>query len=562
MKKPCKQCSVQFEITQDDLAFYDKVSPVFNGVKYQIPEPSLCPDCRQQRRLTFRNERKLYKRQCDGTGNNMVSVFPEESSFTVYNPSYWHSDKWNPLTFGLEVDFQKSFLDQFQVLWMIVPQIGRSVEGNENCDFVNQAGWNKNCYLIFESSENELVFYSEHVNKSISSFDCSYSNTCELCYECFDCLDCYHSCFLQSCQNCSDSWFLKNCIGCKNCFGSVNLRNKEYYFLNQQLSKEEYLKKVESLQLDSEKKIQQWKKEFCDFSKKFPEKYVHGFQNESSTGDYLKYTQNCYDCYNLWNSQDCRFCSDAGVLRDCYDVTVFGIVRGAVFSYDNHEIGDGCQEILFSDKILTSSNVMYCHSIWNSEHLFGCIGLKHKKYCILNKQYTKEEYEELVPKIIQHMKATGEWGEFFPVELSPFAYNETVANEYFPLTKEEVESRAWNWKEEIDEIPNVTKKIPAERLPDAITEIPDDILNWAIICERSKRPFKIIPQELKFYREQNLPIPHLHPDERHKNRMALRNPRKLWTRNCDKCAKEIKTTYSPERPETVYCEECYLGEVY
>jgi hypothetical protein len=44
-----------------------------------------------------------------------------------------------------------------------------------------------------------------------------------------------------------------------------------------------------------------------------------------------------------------------------------------------------------------------------------------KEYCILNKQYTKEEYEILVPKIIEHMKtfpsphgrgARGEGGEW------------------------------------------------------------------------------------------------------------------------------------------------------
>jgi len=42
----------------------------------------------------------------------------------------------------------------------------------------------------------------------------------------------------------------------------------------------------------------------------------------------------------------------------------------------------------------------------------------------------------------------------------------------------------------------------------------------------------------------------------------LKNPRKLYIRNCDKCGKEMKTTYAPERPEIVYCENCYNKEVY
>jgi len=200
--------------------------------------------------------------------------------------------------------------------------------------------------------------------------------------------------------------------------------------------------------------------------------------------------------------------------------------------------------------------------------------MRHGQYCILNKQYTKEEYERLVPQIIEHMRkdnsggamnrgeASGSWGEFFPVSLSPFAYNETVAQEYFPLTKEEILKRGWKWREERDEMPKVSKVIPAEKLPDSIDDVPDDILNWAIECEATKRPFKIIKQELDFYRNMKLPIPHFHPDERHRRRMALRNPRKLWTRSCMKCGKGMETTYQPSRPEIVYCEECYLTEVY
>jgi hypothetical protein len=200
-----------------------------------------------------------------------------------------------------------------------------------------------------------------------------------------------------------------------------------------------------------------------------------------------------------------------------------------------------------------------CHS---SKNLFACAGLRTSEYCILNKQYTKEEYERLVPKIIEKMRAAGEWGEFFPVFMSPFAYNETVAQEYFPLTKEEVLQRGWKWREQVDELPKVEKIISASQLPDSIDDVPDDILNWAVECEATKRPFRIIKQELDFYRQMRLPTPRLHPDERHRRRMALRNPRKLWKRQCMKCQIPIETTYAPDRPEIVYCEACFLKEVY
>jgi formylmethanofuran dehydrogenase subunit E len=45
------------------------------------------------------------------------------------------------------------------------------------------------------------------------------------------------------------------------------------------------------------------------------------------------------------------------------------------------------------------------------------------------------------------------------------------------------------------------------------------------------------------------------------SRNKLRNPRKLFNRKCDKCGKEIKSTYSQNRGEIIYCEECYNGEM-
>ena len=208
---------------------------------------------------------------------------------------------------------------------------------------------------------------------------------------------------------------------------------------------------------------------------------------------------------------------------------------------------------MYSDILL--SNASYC---------FGCIGLhNNEQYCILNKQYTKEEYETLVPRIIEKMRKDGEYGEFFPSSLSPFGYNETVAQEYYPLTKSEaIKDGVFSWSDYESPFPTVEKIIPGSKLPDSIESIPDDILNWAIECEVTKKPFRIIKQELEFYRKHNLPIPRRHPDQRYLDRMSLRNPRKLFERKCDKCGKDMITTYAPERTEMVYCEECYNKVIY
>ncbi|MBU0626692.1 hypothetical protein KKH82_04665 [Patescibacteria group bacterium] len=74
----------------------------------------------------------------------------------------------------------------------------------------------------------------------------------------------------------------------------------------------------------------------------------------------------------------------------------------------------------------------------------------------------------------------------------------------------------------------------AKNLPN-IKEVTDEILGQAIVCEVTGRPFRVIRSELEYYRNNQIDLPRRHPDQRHYDRMALRNPRKLFDRKCDKC---------------------------
>lgn len=152
-----------------------------------------------------------------------------------------------------------------------------------------------------------------------------------------------------------------------------------------------------------------------------------------------------------------------------------------------------------------------------------------------------------------------EWGEFFPIALSPFGYNETVAQEYYPLNKTQALQLNAAWKE--DDVSNQYQGVKVE-VPQHIENVSDEITKQILTCEQCLKNYRIINQELKFYRQQNLPIPLLCPDCRHKRRMGLRNPRKLWERKCTKCSTTIKSSYSSERPEKIYCEQCYQETIY
>jgi hypothetical protein len=261
--------------------------------------------------------------------------------------------------------------------------------------------------------------------------------------------------------------------------------------------------------------------------------------------------------------------------KDCYDVN--GGLNNELI-YENSLAADGNYFTKFFSHCKGNKNCDFLHLCINCSDCFGCVSLNSKQYCILNKQYTKEAYEELVPKIIQHMSdmpyidskgRVYKYGEFFPSELSPFCYNETIAQEYFPLTKEQALEQGYKWKDKEERNYNID--IHGDAIPDSIKDIPDtDILNKVIECnhkgtcnQQCTEAFKIIPEELSFYRRMNLPLPRLCPNCRHYERLSQRNPMKLWHRSCMKegCTNEFETSYSPKRPEIVYCERCYQSEV-
>jgi len=554
--KTCTHCWVSFPITDKDIEFYDKVSPIFGGVKYTIPTPTLCPDCRNQRRLSFRNERNLYRRKCEATGKSIISIYSPDKPYKVYEQSEWWSDKWDALEYGKNFDFSRGFFEQFEELWLHIPKLQILVSLCENSDYTNGSAYNKNCYLIFASDHNEECYYSDNIYRCNNVFDSSDLNDCNICYECIGSTKCNNCYYLFDCHDCNDMMFCFDCKNCNNCFLSSNLRNKKFYFKNKEYSEEEYLKKIEKYKSKSNAQIFE---ELIQIKNNSIHLSFHGIGNENCLWDYISNCKNSRDIYSANNLEDCKHIINGNWAKDCQDWYV--VVDNSSLVYE------GVSIVLLNKWAFNfwcwnwSSDIYYSDHCQTSHNLFGCIWLSNKSYCIFNKQYTREEYEALVPKIIEHMKSTWEWGEFFPSSISPFGYNETVASEYYPLGRDVAVQRLYKWSDYENPRPDVSKIIPASKLPDDITKIPDDILNWAIECEVTGKPFRIIKQELEFYRKHNLPIPRRHPDQRHLDRMALRNPRKLFERKCDKCGMEIQTTYSPERPEIVYCENCYNKEI-
>ena len=172
MQQTCRQCSAGFEITDEDLSFYDKVSPVFNGKKELIPPPTHCPDCREQRRLSYCNERNFYSTTCGLCHKRILTEHPTSSGLTIYCRECWNGDGWDPFTYGRDVDFSRPFFDQLRELRQVVPVQNLLVEGTLiNADYIHYAGYAKNCYLIMHADFCEDCYYGYGFKHTTSFVD-------------------------------------------------------------------------------------------------------------------------------------------------------------------------------------------------------------------------------------------------------------------------------------------------------------------------------------------------------------------------------------------------------
>lgn len=553
-----------FEVSETDLAFYARVSTVVGGQQLLIPPPTLSPDERQRRRLAFRNERFLYRTTCAITGRSVVSAYSPDLNLKVCGKDAWLD--LDNCQFGRPFDFQRPFFEQFAELHRDTFKCSVIQDGEMvNSEFTHFAGWLKNCYLMLDAGKCEDCMYGVFTAYCRDSIDCLHTFHSELCNNCIQVDNCYELLFSRYSSNCNHSAYLDNCIGCSHCLCCTNLRNKKYYAFNKPIGKEAFTKLWKETFQGSFRKQSEIQQRFEALLLASPRRAVRHINCETVSGDELTRCQNVLDSYNCTDCRDCRFCYDLHMqVNDCYDVATFG--ESLQYCYELAACGGakGKSEVsncFFSTYIFYGGyNILYsmnCHE--NSQNLFGCCDLRRKQFCILNKQYTKEEYEALVPKIVEHMRSTGEFGEFFPMEISPFGYNQSLAQEFYPLSQEEVRSRGLKWSDYESPPPALPNTIAAADLPDEnAARTTEEILKTAILCQRSNRPFRVTEKELAYYQQYGVALPRLHPEERQKVRRNSLNGRQLHKRKCDASGASIFSTYPADTQHLVYSEEEFL----
>ena len=546
--KVCKQCDVRFDIAPNEQALYGKIG---------IPIPSKCFKCRMQHLLAFWIFGKFRKGKSDLSGKDFITILPAKTRYPIYTSHEWFSDEWDPMTYGVEYDSSRRFFDQFEDLQRQVPRPHQTGKNNLDCDWSDDVWDSKNCYLSRAMLGCENLSYSYRNINVKDSLDITYCYNIDKSYDITFCFKSHRLRNSLNSRDCVNSSFLFDCRNVQDSFMCWNLRNKQYHFFNEPYSKEEYLKKTKEYNLGSRKVIEELRNKFNEILR---DKVVHranfNVRSDNSTGNYLTNCNRCYNIFHWEDSEDCYNSIRGFKTKNCIDMAGSG--EAELCGYGTMAFPGG-HKIVFSSWTQNCSDSEYLDICIECQECFGCVGLRKKKHCILNKQYSKEEYEKLKSQIIESMQQEGVYGDFFPYNLAYSGYNLTTAQIYFPKTKESVISMGALWDGVEDE---AVDGVSPDELPDDIADVKDDITKQPLVCPKTGYRFNIAPHEIAFYREMKIPLPKFHPDRRTIERFKPLSIIDAYPYRCTFCGKDVEVYYPPEWGyKKIACVECYQKEV-
>jgi hypothetical protein len=550
-KTKSKYCEGEFKITNEDIEFYKIL---------RVPPPKKCPTCRRQNRFAFINSINLYKRDnyAPERNNKIISFVPPVSKLIVYDLESY-KEEFDAMDYGINYDPDKNFFDQLfkQRLKIPQPAIVRD-PSNINSEYSLNGRNLKNGYYVSGGWNSENVWYSVLATNSRNVMDATSVHFIENSYEMVSCEKCYNCKYLYYSDNCINSSFLYDCNNCIDCFGCVNLRNKSNCIWNKQYSKEEYEQKIKDFSLDKLLFINEMKEKFWEFVKSHPVRAERHEKTENVSGINIANCKNCHDVIEASESVHLLHCEQIVGHKDSMDVSVSG---GSEKLYQTISVGSKCSNVKFSFAskfILESEFVINCRNV---EYCFACIGLENKSYYIFNQQYEKEEYYKIVDEIKYNLLKKGEYGEFFPYEFSTFAYNGSLAGITFPLDEKEILERGFLWQNEVETDTANLEIVSRNQIPDSIFEVEDSIFEKAILCKETHKPFRITKSELEFYKNNHIPIPDTHPNQRMKNRYNNLGNFRMLNDICSLCDKKIKTMYDSKTGWLLYCDDCFKREI-
>lgn len=549
-ERVCALTGEKWNMTEEEIGWYKK---------FNVPPSKWAPRTRLKYLCGFAAGIALWWKPHAEMGKKMLSFVHPDSPFQVIEDHEWFSREFLNHTSWSATE---PFFSQFQKLALATPvgalrddgsnrnSIGVDIINTEDGHMVFGSGHNKRMHYFYIGVENEDVVDGTNLTHCHETFQ---SNHCE---KLFNCAFAFES------RECMNAKFLFDCRNCEYCFGATNLRNKKYVFFNQQLSKEEWEQRISQIDLSCYSVFETYQDRFRELISEaaWPEQFTTG--NEDCTGEYIDRSTRCHDCYWMSDGVDNYACWL--VLE--HQTSAFSIwtAWGSDVYASCDIIGQGSK---FCFRVWHSTDMEYCMNCYHCESCFGCVGLRHKKFCIFNTQYTEAEYYEKLDHIKCAMLERGEYGEFFPADLSECGFQFSMGKMFFDYTPEEYQAFGapkfdpMHGGVVMPEDDQATKGLRVQDIPDCLNAVdPAQFVNVPIYDEQLKRHFSVVPAEFAFYQQRKLPFPREHFLSRLKKLIRHSNsPIPEYVR-CFPCGKDVVTWQNPTFPSRrIYCRACYLS---
>jgi len=413
----------------------------------------------------------------------------------------------------------KEWFNNIELSWQKI------VMQNENSDFNYIVGWAKNSYLSIVVVESQNIWYSYSTFNSNDIYNSILVENSQKTYQ-SRCISTSSNVFYSSSIiNSKDIWLSSNLIGCSNCIRCNNLTNQKYYIDNIAVDKPQYDDELRKIKENTYNTLLNY--------------YTNNVLNISgmNVGENIQWrfnmicndVENCFMNNHLQKARNVILCNATETIENCRDCTSIWWLQSDNI-YASMGVGHNSHHVYCSVECSPNcSNIYYSYLMDSCSYCLGCIGLKNKSFCILNKQYTKEEWFEKVNEIFAQMDKDWTLWKFFPWSMNPFYFNDTVA--YLiddSFTKEEVE-KEWYLRrdEEIKvDIPAWAEIIYSHKVEgqksiddfqwfdsDWNRQINPEILK-KVIKDDKWNYYRIVPMELEFLQKHWLPLPEIHWSER------------------------------------------------
>ena len=542
-------------LSQEEIGWYKK---------FGAPPSMYSPLTRMKWLSAFRTSFEIFWNKHAFTGEPILSYVHPDIQIPIVSDQEWHDlDVGATPEYQREIDLARPVLEQCRDLVRVVP-MGARREWKNIVNTIGVGMWDvEDCYIVFSTVRAKRAMYTYYCLENCEDIvQGTFVMTSQNCFGCTRIERC-HSCnFALESRDCINCSFIFDCRNCEDCFGATNLRNKKYVLFNEQLTKEEYQKRLSEVDLSCRSTFHEYHKRFLQLveTSAFPENF--NINSADCQGEYLSdcvrvresyYMQKCTDCaYNYGSSgaERCYYVSSAYPASDCWMSAV----------------QLNCSQSKYSAMCGNSRELEYCNNCHDCESCFGCVGLRNKKFHIFNKPYSEAEYWQKVDGLKCAMLDRGEYGEFFPFDVSPNGMQFSMSPVLYDVDEAEMKrfgAPIYDPDRGAVLAPKKTVEVPplrSEDVPDCLAEVePDKWVGKAFMDTKANRRWTVMPKEFAFYQSHHLPFPEEHYTSRLRGQLQLLNL-PLWEqKNCVACNASISVgknkTFTARK---VYCTACYL----